>query len=121
MGLDVARDGKGHSFGNAENFTVHCHHSPIDVKHAWWAHIAYETDLISDLIFQPLKSLKIAGRICNKKTVFLRHPACSLDLESKPVFFRIADFFVAGSVYLVMKELETTCFCPDRFLFVFAN
>jgi hypothetical protein len=33
------------------------------------------------------------------------------------VFFRIADFFVAGNVYLVMEELETTCFCPDRFYF----
>ncbi len=116
VGLDVARDGEGHFFGNMENFTVHGHHSPIDVKHAWWAHIAYETtDLISDSKFQPLKSLKIAGRICNKKTVFLMHPACSL--ESKPVFFRIADFFVAGNVYLVMEELVTTCFCPDRFSF----
>ncbi|EFX68773.1 hypothetical protein DAPPUDRAFT_114228 [Daphnia pulex] len=70
VGLEIAMDGEGHFFGNAENFTVHGHHSPIDVKHAWWAHIAYETtDLISDSKFQPLKSLKIAGRICNKKTV----------------------------------------------------
>ncbi len=104
------------NFSNTENFTVHGHHSPIDVKHAWWAHIAYETtDLISDSKFQPLKSLKIAGIICNNKTVFLMHPACSL--ESKPVFFRIADFFVAGIVYLVMEELVTTCFCPDRVSF----
>nr|CAH0100522.1 unnamed protein product [Daphnia galeata] len=34
VGLDVARDREGHFFGNTENFTVHGHHSPIDVKHA---------------------------------------------------------------------------------------
>jgi hypothetical protein len=101
VGLDVARDGEGHFFGNAENFTVHGHHSPIDIKYAWWAHIAYEkTDLITDSKFQPLKSLEIAGRICNKKTVFLRRPACSLDLESKPVFFLELLIFLWRATYI---------------------
>jgi hypothetical protein len=118
VGLDISTNGEGKNyFGETENFTVHSHHQPIDVRCAWWANIdVYQsTNLWVDSKYQPLKSLTIAGRLCKARTVFVRSLP---SFDSKAVFFRIADSFVSGKVFLVMEELDTICFCHDRFSFI---
>jgi hypothetical protein len=118
VGLDISsnRQDNNHYFDKIDDFTVHIHHQPIDVSCAWWTNIAYQsTNLRENSKYQPLKSLTIAGRLCKAQTIFVRYLP---NFDSKVAFFRIAESFVSGTVFLVMEELETICFCHGHFSFI---
>ena len=98
------------------------HHLVITVKKSIvdspWAHLISENICANNnLLVLSIDRVKICGRMCGKKTVFLR---TARTLNELPEFWMIIDIllFDNGKIYLVMEHLQTLCYAYDHFSFV---
>ena len=83
-----------------------------------WAHLISENICANNnLLGLSINRVKICGRMCGKKTVFLR---TARTLNELPEFWMIIDIllFDNGKIYLVMEHLQTLCYAYDHFSFV---
>lgn len=119
VGLDIRLDGEGDFFGidNDESVLSQSNIGTVDIQFSCWSELLCEkTKLTMDSKIKFLKTVKIAGRICSKGTVFLSKLPT---LDEQPSFFRIADVILSvNGLYVIMENLKTLFFCEDRFSFI---
>lgn len=128
VGLDVRTHGEGDFFETESHFKTmsRCNVSSskpqLLASQSPWATL-FEKSAPSvriDPKSPVLKILsgKIAGRLCQRHTIFLQQLP---NLETLPKFFRIADMLCllpSDQIVLVMEEMETLFFSRDRFSFI---
>ena len=84
-----------------------------------WANliISDNINLNSNLLSLSIDKINICGRMCGKKTVFMK---TARTLNELPEFWMIIDILLLdnGMIYIVMEHLETLCFAEDHFSFI---